>query len=247
VSRNLYDDPAFLAGYSTLPRSVQGLEGAPEWPAIRAMLPAIEGRRIVDLGCGFGWFCRWAAEQGAAEVLGLDRSSAMLDRARAFGAQPGITYREADLEQLSLPEARFDFAFSALALHYLADAGRFFAAVHRALAPGGWLVFSTEHPIFMAPRQPGWAVDAEGRKTWPLDQYLVEGQRVTDWFVEGVVKYHRLMATTLNLLIGAGFTIRHVEEFCPSDAQIAAQPELAEERERPMFLMVSATRAATVG
>ncbi|HEX3983438.1 MAG TPA: SAM-dependent methyltransferase, partial [Acidisoma sp.] len=74
------------------------------------------------------------------------------------------------------------------------------------------------------------------------DRYLVEGERVTHWFVDGVVKYHRLVATTLNLLIGAGFTIRQVEEFCPSAAQLAANPALAEELERPMFLMISAAR-----
>ena len=48
MSRNLYDEPAFLAGYSSLPRSLHGLAGAPEWPRLRAMLPAVPGKRIVD-------------------------------------------------------------------------------------------------------------------------------------------------------------------------------------------------------
>ncbi|MBV9747245.1 MAG: hypothetical protein JO157_00370 [Acetobacteraceae bacterium] len=72
--------------------------------------------------------------------------------------------------------------------------------------------------------------------------YLVEGPRTTDWLAEGVVKHHRTIGTTLNLLIEAGFTISHVEEFGPTDEQIAARPELAEERERPMFLLVAAHR-----
>lgn len=244
MTRNLYDDPTFFAGYNTLARSQQGLAGAPEWPTLRAMLPDVRGARIVDLGCGYGWFCRWAAEQGAATVLGLDLAKAMLDHARSFGSDPRISYEQADLSTLTLPEGSFDLAYSSLALHYIADAGRLFGTVHRALAPGGRFVFSTEHPIYMAPSQPGWVTDGAGHKTWPLNRYLVEGPRVTDWFVPGVVKYHRLMATTLNLLIGAGFTIRHVEEFCPSEAQIDTQPELAEERERPMFLLVSADLGA---
>jgi hypothetical protein len=57
-----------------------------------------------------------------------------------------------------------------------------------------------------------------------------------------VVKQHRTLGTTLNLLIRQGFAIAHVEEWGPSDAQVAAQPELAEERERPMFLLVAADR-----
>ena len=63
--------------------------------------------------------------------------------------------------------------------------------VHAALVPGGHFVFSTEHPIFMASRNAAWRIDAEGRRTWPVDSYLAEGPRTTEWFTPGVVKYHR--------------------------------------------------------
>ncbi|ESY80626.1 SAM-dependent methyltransferase [Mesorhizobium sp. LNHC221B00] len=242
MAQNIYDQPDFFAGYSQLGRSVEGLEGAAEWPALRAMLPEIGGLRVVDLGCGFGWFCRWAHENGAREILGLDLSEKMLARARAAGPDTGITYKWADLDQLSLPQGAFDLAYSSLALHYVEDVARLFGTVHRALSPGGHFVFSTEHPIYTAPTKPGWLIDAEGRKTWPVDQYLVEGPRQTDWLAKGVVKYHRTMGTTLNSLIRSGFTIEHVEDFCPTAEQIAARPELAEELERPMFLLVSARR-----
>ena len=117
------------------------------------------------------------------------------------------------------------------------------AKVHTTLVPGGHFVFSTEHPIFMAPRNPGWSLDDEGRPAWPLDSYASEGARTTELFTPGVVKYHRTLGTTLNALIGTGFAVRRVEEFVPSAEQIAAQPELAKERERPMFLLVAAQRA----
>jgi SAM-dependent methyltransferase len=201
-----------------------------------------EPLRVVDLGCGFGWFCRWAREQKAAQVLGLDMSEKMLARARATTSDAAITYERADMERLDLPDTRFDLAYSSLALHYIEDAARLFAVIHRALVPGGHFVFSTEHPIYTAPTKPGWSIDAEGRKTWPIDRYLVEGPRTTDWLAKGVVKHHRTIGTTLNLLIQSGFTIGHVEEFCPTAEQIAARPELEEERERPMFLLVAARR-----
>jgi len=70
----------------------------------------------------------------------------------------------------------------------------------------------------------------------------VEGPRTTNWLAKGVVKHHRTIGTTLNLLIQCGFTIQHVEECCPTADQIAAKPELAEELERPMFLLVAAQR-----
>ena len=242
MAQNIYDNAAFFEGYSRLRRSMEGLEGAPEWPSLRAMLPEVRGLRVLDLGCGFGWFCRWAHEHGARHVLGLDLSEKMLARARAAGPDAGIIYERADLDQLSLPRASFDLAYSSLALHYVEDVARLFRTVHQALSPGGHFVFSTEHPIYMAPTRPSWAVDAEGRRTWPVDRYLVEGPRRTDWLAKGVVKHHRTIGTTLNALIRSGFTIGHVEEFCPTDAQITARPELAEELERPMFLLVSARR-----
>lgn len=242
MTQNIYDDPEFFEGYSQLGRSVQGLGGAPEWPSLRALLPDLTGKRVVDLGCGFGWFCRWARENGATHVLGLDVSENMLDRARAATADDAVSYERADLEHLQLPEGSFDLAYSSLALHYIVDLPRLLATVHRALVPSGQFTFSIEHPIFMAPTHPGWTIDAQGRKTWPVDSYQMEGPRVTNWLAQGVVKQHRTIGTTLNLLIRTGFTITHVEEWGPTEAQVAAIPALAEERERPMFLLVSARR-----
>lgn len=60
------------------------------------------------------------------------------------------------------------------------------------------------------------------------------------------MKQHRTRGTTLNALIRAGFAISHVEEWGPTEAQIAARPELAEERERPMIVLVAAQRERAV-
>ena len=164
MTQNIYDDPAFFEGYSRLNRSIHGLDGAPEWPALRALLPDLRGRNVLDLGCGYGWFSRWAADQGAASVLGIDVSERMLERAASTAAHPAITYRRADLETLALPNAAFDLAYSSLAFHYVAHLDTLLRTIHRALVPGGRLVFSIEHPIYTAPRQPGFVVDAQGNR-----------------------------------------------------------------------------------
>ncbi|AWV07858.1 class I SAM-dependent methyltransferase [Marilutibacter maris] len=242
MSQNIYDDPDFFDGYSGLPRQVHGLGGAPEWPAIRAMLPALAGKRVADLGCGFGWASRWMRGHGAASVLAVDLSRNMLARARADTDDRGIEYRRADLETLSLPAAAFDLVYSALAFHYVRDFGRLVGMLQAALVPGGDLVFSIEHPIFMASARPGWIVDEDGRRSWPVDGYAREGERCTDWFASGVLKHHRTLATTLNTLIGAGLEVSRVEEFAPTPGQIEREPALAEEMERPMLLLVSARK-----
>ena len=242
MTQNIYDNEEFFAGYSRLPRSVEGLDGAPEWPALRAMLPDVRGRRVLDLGCGYGWFCRWAREQGAAHVEGIDVSEKMLARARATTADPAIVYSRADMERLALPAAAFDLVYSSLALHYVADLEWLLSEAHQSLVPGGSLVFSVEHPMLTAPAVQGWSANAAGRKTWPVDGYLDEGPRSTDWLTKGVIKQHRTMATYLNMLLRLGFTLSHVEEWGPTPEQIAALPSLAAEHQRPPFLLVAARR-----
>src|SRR6476469_9678128 len=103
MTQNIYNNPEFFENYSLMKRSVKGLDGASEWPSMRRLVPDLRGRRVVDLGCGYGWFCRWASEQGAAQVLGLDLSEKMLARAMAADPDGRITYRRVDMESLELP------------------------------------------------------------------------------------------------------------------------------------------------
>ena len=79
---NPYDDPLFFEAYSQMGRSTQGLAGAGEWYALRELLPDLAGKRVLDLGCGYGWHCQYAAQCGASYVLGLDISEKMLQVAR---------------------------------------------------------------------------------------------------------------------------------------------------------------------
>ena len=194
MAQNIYDRPEFFDGYSRMDRSVRGLDGAPEWPAMRALLPGLGRKRVLDLGCGFGWFARWAAEQGAASVLGVDLSDNMLARAKAETPDQRVRYIKADLESLDLPRESFDLAYSSLALHYVQDFKRLIGEVSRALVSGGNFVFSIEHPIYMASMKPGWLTTGDGRKVWAVDHYAIEGPRITDWLAKGVEKQHRTLA-----------------------------------------------------
>jgi 2-polyprenyl-3-methyl-5-hydroxy-6-metoxy-1,4-benzoquinol methylase len=242
VAQNIYDDDGFFAGYATLDRSVRGLAGAAEWPTLQTLLPPLGGRAVVDLGCGYGWFCRWAAGQGAATVRGIDLSEKMLARARSDTNDSRITYDRQDLDSLTLPTASFDLAYSSLVLHYLVGLDRFLAAVHAALRPGGTFVASTEHPLYTAPTDPAFTTAPDGRSIWPLDRYLDEGPRTTDWFAPGVVKQHRTVGTYVNALVQAGLVVTAVVEWGPSPAQVAQVPEWRVERDRPPFLLLAARR-----
>ena len=73
MKQNKYDDEAFFQKYGQMARSRQGLEGAGEWSELQKVLPDFAGKRVLDLGCGYGWHCRYAAENGA-EMCIRDRN-----------------------------------------------------------------------------------------------------------------------------------------------------------------------------
>src|SRR5687768_6009540 len=98
MQQNKYDDPEFFLQYSRMPRSTHGLNAAGEWSVLRKMLPPLEGKTVLDLGCGFGWHCRYAREQGAAQVTGIDISEKMLEQARQATSDEAITYRRLAIE-----------------------------------------------------------------------------------------------------------------------------------------------------
>lgn len=239
MAQNIYDDAAFFEGYSQFPRSRDGLAAAAEWPSLRSMLPDLTGMRVLDLGCGFGYFAQWAIQNGAASVIGLDLSENMLAVARENCAGLPVRFERADLETADFGTAEYDLVFSSLAVHYLADFDGFCTRVRRALTGTGHFVFSMEHPVFAARANPQFVLDAQGHMVGAVDDYLREGERLTNWIADGVVKYHRLISTTINALQGVGLRLDHIDEWSASDADIAAHPEWEKERYQPMFLLMA--------
>ncbi|KEF61552.1 uncharacterized protein A1O9_03119 [Exophiala aquamarina CBS 119918] len=246
MAQNIYDTAEFFGEYSKLPRSVYGLDGAPEWPTLRKLVGDVKGQRVLDLGCGFGWFARWAVQEGhARSVLGIDLSENMLNRARqateTAGIEQGvITYSCGNLEELSLKEREYDLAYSSLALHYLPDEAlrRLLGEIFKGLESDGKFVFSIEHPIASAPFDASWKTDEEGRVFWPLNQYWDEGLRVTNWLAPGVKKYHRTVDTYLTYLIEAGFILTAFKEAWEG-LDLKPKLEAKAEAHRPYFLLIA--------
>lgn len=243
-AQNVYDDPAFFAGYAQLPRSEHGLDAVFEWPAFQRLLPAsLRDKRVLDLGCGLGYFAREARARGAREVVGVDLSERMLDAARARTNDPAISYVRAELEQFDPGDATFDVVVSSLALHYIADYPALVRRVAACLVPGGRFAFSVEHPIFTAHGGSDWHTGPDGAALhWPVDRYRDEGERRTRWFVDGVVKYHRTVESYVNGLLDAGLRLVRLEEPEAEAAQLAERPAWREERRRPPFLLLAADR-----
>lgn len=246
-AQNIYDDARFFAGYSKLRETGAGLNDVLEQPALHRLLPPLVGWRVLDLGCGMGQFARYCREQGARRVLGVDVSEKMLEVARQQTADPGITYRRADLETLDgLPDQGFELVVSSLTLHYVVDYAGLLRRIAGWLAPGGVLAFSIEHPLTTANKPNGWVRDAQGNALhWALDRYGDEGPRQETWFVEGVEKRHRTLATLVNGVLAAGLVVDALGEPAALQEAVAARPSLAQEARRPPFLLVRAHKPQT--
>lgn len=107
---------------------------------------AAPGRRIVDVGCGYGGTSRVLARRGA-HVTGLTLSAAQVAYARAQPLLPGTpqgtpppTYRVRDWLENDLPAAHFDAAVAVESTTHMPERARVFGEIARVLRPGGRLV-----------------------------------------------------------------------------------------------------------
>ena len=232
---NPYDDPSFFEEYAQMSRSRYGLGGAGEWHQLKPLFPELSGKTVLDLGCGYGWHCKYAADQGAAFVLGIDQSERMIEEARVRNASPAIRYRVCGIHDFDYPEQTYDLVISNLVLHYIEELEEVYRFAHRTLKSGGIFLFNIEHPTFTAGVNQQFASDG----TWPVTDYYYPGERKTDFLGYEVKKYHHTLTQILNGLLKSGFVIEAVEEAIPPQEWRKQMPE---EMRRPMMLLVKACK-----
>lgn len=242
--RSEYDNPVFFEEYAKMARSRDGLPAAGEWHQLKPLFPPLAGKQVLDLGCGYGWHCKYVAEQGARRVLGIDLSQRMLDEAQRRNVDPRITYRLCGIEAYEYPAETWDLVVSNLALHYVADLESVFGRVYRTLKPGGTFLFNIEHPTFTAGVAQEWVYADDGRPLyWPVDNYYLPGERRTQFLGCEVVKQHHTLTQILMGVLRQGFTLEAVEEAEPP-AEMLDLPGMRDELRRPMMLLVRAGKPA---
>lgn len=243
MKENKYDNDKFFEQYGKMTRSVYGLEGAGEWHALRSVLPAMSGKTLLDLGCGYGWHCKYAAGQGAKKVVGIDLSKKMIDRANEINSDPSIEYHVIAVEDFDFRNNRFDVVLSSLTFHYIESFEKVCVDVHSCLSQGGEFVFSVEHPVFTASGTQEWYRDKKGEILhWPVDNYFSEGSRKANFLGEEVIKYHKTLTTYINGLLKSGFEITNLIEPEPSQELLNTVEGMRHELRRPMMLIISAKK-----
>ncbi len=239
---NIYDSEEFFGEYSKMLRSRKGLSGAGEWSRFRLMFPELCGKRVLDLGCGYGWHCKYAAERGAGYVLGIDSSEKMIGEAKRRNSDPRIEYRVCSIEEYEYPENEFDCAVSNLALHYIEDIEAVYRKIYRTLRGGGAFLLNIEHPTFTAGVDQDWYYGPDGKPLfWPVDDYFYPGERETKFLGQSVKKFHHTLTQIVMGLIDTGFKISALGEAGPP-AEMMDVPGMADEMRRPMMLLIKAVK-----
>lgn len=239
---NEYDNEVFFQEYAKMDRSRHGLSAAGEWHQLEPLFPQLWGKTVLDLGCGYGWHCAYAADRGAAKVLGLDLSEKMIGQAMRRNPRDSIEYRVCGIESYLYPENTWDCVISNLALHYIENIGEVFRKVYRTLKPNGVFLFNIEHPVFTAGVGQDWLYTPSGEiQCWPVDDYFLPGERSTRFLGCDVRKQHHTLTQILMGLLNCGFALEAVEEAEPPESMMDI-PGMKDELRRPMMLLVKARK-----
>ena len=223
-----YDDPAMAEAFEEFAAD-NAYNAHYDRPAVFELLGEVRGLHVLDAACGPGLYAAELLARGA-EVVGFDRSEAMLERARRRVGERATLLR-ADLgEQLPFEPGSFDAIVCALAIHYAPDRPAVFREFHRLLRPGGHVVVSTTHPAVDWMRKGGSYFDVR----LETDVFLLGDQGAWE------TRFWREPLQSLtDAATSAGFTIDRLVEPRPTETMAERWPARHEKLSRqPDFLLL---------
>ncbi|MFI6028502.1 class I SAM-dependent methyltransferase [Amycolatopsis magusensis] len=198
-------------------------------PAMLGLLGEVHGAQVLDAACGPGLYAAELVARGA-RVTGMDQSPRMVELATA--RVPEAEFRVHDLHDPFdwLPDATFDVALLALAIHHLDDRVPALRELHRVLKPSGRLLISTGHPSWDWLRTGGDYFETELiTETW------TKGWRVSYW--------RQPLSAVCAEFSAAGFVIDELVEPRPAEQMAQHYPEnYAQLNEAPAFLAFRLTK-----
>jgi SAM-dependent methyltransferase len=176
------------------------------------LLGDVQGRDVLEIGCGAAQCARWLVAAGA-RVTAFDVSSGQLREARRLDARSGVRVArlvQADAQRLPFRDRSFDVVCSAFgAIPFVADSAAVMAEVARVLRPSGRFVFSVTHPTRWAfPDDPGPAGLTVAQSYFDRTPYVeVDGSGEASY-----VEHHRTMGDRVRELVAACLVLTDLVE-----------------------------------
>jgi len=198
-----------------------------EIPAMLDLIGDIKGKRVLDAGCGYGYYSLLLSKKGAI-VTGIDISEKNIDLAKKNASKNSVKCKffVCDMQDLSIFSSEtFDLVTSSIVVGYLDDLKKAFLEVFRVLKPQGIFSFSENHPILKGE----WEKDREGgRLHWNLDNYFERSIIVSKWRTQsgGIIEtrsQHRTVQDYFDALTSIGFTIERLVE--PESINVGTLPK----------------------
>src|SRR2546422_3322582 len=217
-------------------------------PGLLAACGKVRGQRVLDLGCGQGYFARLLAGAGAT-VIGVDISERQIAHARRREAEHplGIEYFALDAAKIDQewPPSTFDRITSCIAFQDMPNPFRVMESVKILLKPRGRVVLLVEHQMNGTPLRE-WERDESGRKiALRVDRYFNTGPRETTWTLNSgdtsrtfrFPSWNRTLEEWSTVFAQAGFLIAQLTEPRPTEKQVEQIPDLDDCSRIPYFLI----------
>lgn len=208
------------------------------------------GKKILEVGCGDGYFTHAFAEAGA-DVEGSDIAAAMI--AEAKEKYPKQKWYTASADNLSFAKNElYDTVVVVLALQNIENLNGAVAEASRVLKPGGNFIFVLNHPAFRIPKKSSWGFDdAANTQYRRLDAYLSESSEEIDMDPgrtsgkRTTISFHRPLQLYIKTLAKNGFGVVGFEEWISNKKSQNGPRQAAEDtarKEFPLFLLVKAQK-----
>lgn len=248
MKQNIYDIKSFSNAYDKMRYEDKGMNANDliEIPNFRKLIPDVKGKKILDLGCGYGENDKYCRELGAKDILGIDISEHMIKIAKENNNDENIKYKVMAMENINEIVEKFDIVISSLAFHYVKDYEKLINDIYNLLNDDGVLIFSIDHPLKMASKFETWMkrnyTEINGKWFLLVSDYNREGIREKEWNGVMVKKYHRNFSSLINGLVNAGFKIEKILEPIPDEKAIKIVPKYINQYDRPYFLFIRAKK-----
>lgn len=192
-------------------------------PRVHEVFGDVDGKKILDIGCGEGRFSRQLSERGG-EVTGLEPTPKLLARAKELG---GATFLNARAESLPFPDESFDIAIFYLVLIDIDPFEPAIEEAYRVLKPGEKCVIVNSTGMNTATNRLWEWNDTGERTAWLVEHYGTRQRVVAEWNGIRVNNYHRPLSTYFMHCLNVGFALRFFEEQIPTPEELEQNPGLA--------------------